>query len=909
MSSSRSNIDSEDGARRSSRSRSGEVGRGLFEDDGDVASQRSEQAEADGNSIYHTDATHAASAAAAASTVSASVSPRPAQPSSSMPTRAFGPRRGALLDGYRLLQASRCELPEQLHRFRLTSCTPPLIDAVPEHLAEFVNLHTLDVSGNSLPFDRFRLMPSLEELNLSCNMIRDFDFSPLPGVHFPVPQDDDDDGYEMTEEERIEMEHLEQDAMSWPLSRRIGFDSLRSLDLAHNFLSQAAIRTLQSLPKLRTLNLSSNSLRTLPITLGSFRTLRQLNLRDNSLGSGQLRRKLLMQQRAEWERARMRAGGSGGHAIGGGVRAPGPGSTSSAAIIKTGPFIPRKTTGLGTTTSNLPIEQLLINDTANEHEHEENDPAEEGVLGPEGEMWKQRPDGNEWRLFRALSLMPCLEELDLSENLLTTIPHDCFTSLPPSSSTAAPTPVDTSSRSTRTPKPFPKLRILNLSCNQLHSEQDTLSLREMSNLQWVDLRHNTFVEEKLAMKKSHRTRGGETTDGYANLFPDLYHVCCQTHISIVLSYPRHAHHSLPPDTSHIMSPPEEEEADVGNVEMSSSRRRPLSGLKSAVERHSARLPSKASERLTKSAGEEKEQLAPSIDHPDDSLQQLLSTSAVSPTSSHRVARAPSDESEYDRRDTTQAEQHDPSNTFLTGVAFDEPSSYDPRVDEDVEHVNRSRAQSALIATTMDSGRRSIPSPSPSPPSAMRSGAAARAALTALLQQSDMPLLEACKPTNHPASQKITSHSAIRSLPRTHVPFHSRSGYGFSTGRRRTGHYAPILQPKVSNAYKNMEEVLNKIEQAYSGSTSAAGASSSSNLTNREEMCGRMHSTHAAQPPRTYIDPQHIRAIDQSRKLRHRQKEKQEIEALLQTVKEVSKSLEKRIPPPSLQPASEETQNR
>ena len=64
-------------------------------------------------------------------------------------TARAGLVRGDLLDGYRMLSSCRVDLPEEVVRAtNLAACKPPLVDAVPEHLAEFTNLEYLDVSGN-----------------------------------------------------------------------------------------------------------------------------------------------------------------------------------------------------------------------------------------------------------------------------------------------------------------------------------------------------------------------------------------------------------------------------------------------------------------------------------------------------------------------------------------------------------------------------------------------------------------------------------------------------------------------------------------------------------------------------------------------------------------------------------------
>lgn len=130
----------------------------------------------------------------------------------------------------------------------------------------------LPIDASSLPFDRLRLLPRLDELNLSCNRLRDFDFGPIAGIHY-APGD------------------VEAARGEYALEEMIGFGSLEKLDLSFNYLSQGALEILSVLPRLASLSLASNDLARVPRDLGNFWKLTRLSLRDNRLGSGTVRDK------------------------------------------------------------------------------------------------------------------------------------------------------------------------------------------------------------------------------------------------------------------------------------------------------------------------------------------------------------------------------------------------------------------------------------------------------------------------------------------------------------------------------------------------------------------------------------------------------------------------------------------
>ena len=92
----------------------------------------------------------------------------------------FGQYNGGLLDGFRILNATSMESPEDVIRLVLPDCQPALIAVEIEHLSHFINLTYLDLTGNYLNINQFTKLTSLQELSLACNNIKDISFLPLP---------------------------------------------------------------------------------------------------------------------------------------------------------------------------------------------------------------------------------------------------------------------------------------------------------------------------------------------------------------------------------------------------------------------------------------------------------------------------------------------------------------------------------------------------------------------------------------------------------------------------------------------------------------------------------------------------------------------------------------------------------
>ena len=119
-------------------------------------------------------------------------------------------------------------------------------------LRELCSLVTADFSDNKLPLEPFAVLPKLKELDLSCNMLKSFNFQ--------------------------SSEKLTEESRAWP--------ALETLNLSFND-SSAFISELQMIPRLTNLNLSQNSISNLPTNLMHFTCLTHLNLSGNKINSDQ----------------------------------------------------------------------------------------------------------------------------------------------------------------------------------------------------------------------------------------------------------------------------------------------------------------------------------------------------------------------------------------------------------------------------------------------------------------------------------------------------------------------------------------------------------------------------------------------------------------------------------------------
>ena len=143
-----------------------------------------------------------------------------------------------VLDGFLLLEACGVEFPDEASRAELQEMG--LTGATAEDLTFFSNLVYIDVGDNMLPFECFGPLPALEELHIHCNMIK-------------------------------------------KISTFKGFPRLEILDLSYNKITKDGIAKLMKLPLLRVLDLTCNSLNSLPPLLTDFKTLEVLSLERNRL--------------------------------------------------------------------------------------------------------------------------------------------------------------------------------------------------------------------------------------------------------------------------------------------------------------------------------------------------------------------------------------------------------------------------------------------------------------------------------------------------------------------------------------------------------------------------------------------------------------------------------------------------
>jgi len=809
---------------------------------------------------------------------------------------AAGLVKGDLLDGYRLLRACRVDLPEEVSRASLSGCTPPLVDAVPEHLAEFTNLTSLDVSGNNLPLDRLRLVPMLESLSLSANGVRDVDFAPILGIH-----------YEGTEDPEMLR------ARQWDLADLIGFPALRVLDLSHNFLHSRALGTLAFLPSLRELNLAANELPRMPpaTTMANFWLLTKLSLRDNVLGSGKRNNKIRRAQERDRElEAARQAGG---------------------AARKAGHFLAR-TTELRKTINSVPLgsqEPLLPSDDPSFELGEDDSLAD--LLDEHACPLKH---AKEFALFRALAALPALVELDLSENCLACVPAGAILS------------ASDNDEGTGGAGGFAKLQFLNLAWNELGpTEKAALPLGDLPALQWLDLRGNPFVtraaerwragnggeeDEQRRRAARHQQRHGVHIN-WAAALPDLYHVLVENcRINVVLSRPRHAGQGLQQDLSHLLLPPSSSGAarqvfsaevhdplatDALGAEAARHRHRVSSAKQRAFARSQEEQRKQASSaaRLNAEAKEDFAGLPPvlgfstahefeSEHQPRDALQAYLVQQQLQPPcpaarggkNSARAAAASSAGDPY-------AEQYAAySDTFLTGMNVEDLQAT-AAFGGSGEGLPSERERDRERSTTATAGHVHYPHKQLL---ARRATQQATQALSNLLQQSAVPVLHAARPRHRVEGTKfppvvnsaVTAARAGRAAPpapRSNSPLRStsRRPLGGSGGVTGSASLFGVRQPKVSKVYSKMDAVLQAIEDSFL--PVGDGASATAKARHVEAALAAA----AASSPNTrtvasshYVDPLHARTTDKLRAMRHLEKERSDVQALLRTVSEVSKQV-------------------
>ena len=187
--------------------------------------------------------------AAAVQTMELALPPRPVPrrkrafilPNQVAPPPPPPPQQEVVLDGFVLLEACRCEDPDEAEKAVLEGCG--ISSVISEDLSFFRKLSHLDLGDNRVPLAALAYLPSLIELHLDCNGLSD--------VTIPAG----------------------------------GFPALEVLNLSYNGLNSTAVATLADIPRLRQLDLSVNDLSALPADMSGFQALQSLNCEHNRLGS------------------------------------------------------------------------------------------------------------------------------------------------------------------------------------------------------------------------------------------------------------------------------------------------------------------------------------------------------------------------------------------------------------------------------------------------------------------------------------------------------------------------------------------------------------------------------------------------------------------------------------------------
>jgi hypothetical protein len=647
--------------------------------------------------------------------------------------------------------------------------------------------------------------------------------------------------------------------------------------------------------------------------MAHFWTLTKLSLRDNLLGSGRRNDKARRrrEQERELELARAAAG----------------------AARKVGHFISRLTQKQSYASPPLQHQMdglSITDDPADARMELREDPDLADLLDEHG---VPRKHAKEFALFRALAALPALQELDLSDNCITTIPAGAMASLAGEGGVG-----------------FPKLQFLNLAWNDLASQQDALPLGDLEQLQWLDLRGNPFVERAAKMYK--RTGGGSSAAddaqhnrraarheqrhgvrvNWASALPDLYHVLVENcRINVVLSRPRHAGQNMQQDLSHLLLPPTR--AGLAAQAFTGAIQGPLGSSEDTLANEAAQQRQRVSsaklrafalqqeqqqQQLRKSTGrlsaaaEAKEDFAlgfstahefadatsqrplgasPSfvLQQQQQQLLQLQSNSGGG-GSSRRVHDAAGASDSYAEHYAAYSE------TFLTGMSV-----------EDLQ-ATRSFAPgttSAREAVANTAGQVHYPHRQLL---ARRATQQATQTLENLLQQSAVPVLHAARPNHRVEGTKFPpvvmnanatagkstaargSTSSHKSPSKASSSSHLR--HNFTTNVGQVSLFG-VRQPKVAKVYSKMDAVLQAIEASFLPGDHA---------TKGRQAEAALAAAAAASPnPRgvsssAYVDPVHARTTDKLRALRHLEKERNDVQALLRTVSEVSKQVLASGPP-------------
>ena len=187
--------------------------------------------------------------AAAVQTMELALPPRPVPrrkrafilPNQVAPAPPPPPQQEVVLDGFVLLEACRCEDPDEAEKAVLEGCG--ISSVISEDLSFFRKLSHLDLGDNRVALAALAYLPGLIELHLDCNGLSE--------VTIPAG----------------------------------GFPALEVLNLSYNGLTSSAVAALADMPRLRQLDVSVNDLSALPADMSGFQALQSLNCEHNRLGS------------------------------------------------------------------------------------------------------------------------------------------------------------------------------------------------------------------------------------------------------------------------------------------------------------------------------------------------------------------------------------------------------------------------------------------------------------------------------------------------------------------------------------------------------------------------------------------------------------------------------------------------
>ncbi len=415
-----------------------------------------------------------------------------------------------------------------------------------------------------------------------------------------------------------------QPTVSGVLPRLAVFRSLTALDLSFNSLSAESVAALSRLPALTELSLAGNGLTALPLLAfaapagsdpsvatgtvamsvwAGFTKLKKLSLRGNRLGGG-VRRSGMgrsgMASTAGSARMQTHAGTAGGSSLptsmisarnqsqtAGSDPVGNSGAGADATAAGGSPPLGRRV-GRGGERKKYPTRIISYSSTMGQPQAQ-NPPPQQSQQQQQSQQHQQQPPSQptrsepppsgpsesareaiaaaaDYAVWSALAALPAIEDLDLSENRLTSVPDAAITPIG-----AAPPPEAT--KSGRPPfgadlldRPWHRLKYLNLAMNKFDSDLKLIPLSTYPALEWLDLRGNVFNREQNHTSFIAPT-GGSNSSGD---FPQLYRALVRdARINIVIAQPK------PYDQSHIWRAAPRSHSDQNPIAGSGDRRSQL----------------------------------------------------------------------------------------------------------------------------------------------------------------------------------------------------------------------------------------------------------------------------------------------------------------------------------------------